>query len=178
MMISANLFSIIGFLFLRFANTVALLYLGRLTGGYCFGLGFANIPQYTGEISQSRVRKFTATLMPTFYIVGFVVTFGLSTFLSWRTVILIVLCLPCINVATLFICPESPTWLMIRSKKEQANSVMMSLRGDLEIARKEIGRMEENLARQKQIAGTDANSSFVKNKWTILSKGTFIRPFR
>ena len=175
-MISANLFSIMGFLFLRFANTVELLYLGRVTGGYCFGLGFANIPQYTGEISQSRVRKFTASLMPTFYNVGFVVTFGLSTFLTWRTVILIVLCLPCINVAMLFICPESPTWLVITLNKERANSVMMSLRGDLEIAQKEIERMEENLARQKEITGTNPNSAFIQNKWTILSKGTFIRP--
>ena len=67
----ANLLSACGFLFVRFASTVELLYVGRVLGGLSFGLCFANIPPYTGEISQSRVRKFTATFMQTFYNAGF-----------------------------------------------------------------------------------------------------------
>ena len=176
-MILANMFSAIGFVFVRFANNVALLYFGRLIAGLSFGLCFANIPPYTGEISQSRVRKFTATFMQTFYNTGFVITFGLNTFLNWRTSIWILLCFPCITTITLLFCPESPTWLMIKGKGDLGTSVLSSLRGNPIIAATEIERIKQNLIRQTELTSIDNNSSFIKNKLKVILKGTFIRPF-
>ena len=66
---------------------------------------------------------------------------------------------------------------MMNCEKELARSVLTSLRGDLDMAMKEIGRIEQNAAKQKQIVGTDDGSSSIMRKWEILSKGTFIRPF-
>ena len=176
-MILANLLSLSGFLFLRFSVNVAMLYISRIIAGFSFGLCFANIPPYTGEISQPRIRKFTGSFMPTFYNIGFVITFGLSTFLKWRTILSIVLCSPCVNIILLFFCPESPTWFMNQGKKESAIAYMKALRGDSEIALKEIKRIENNLEKQREKAITTHSSSFVRKKWEILSKGTFIRPF-
>lgn len=176
-MIIANLLSGSGFLFVRFANNVELLYFGRLVGGLSFGLCFANIPPYTGEISQSRVRKFTATFMQTFYNAGFVTTFGLTTFLDWRTAIWILLCFPCINILTISIIPESPTWLMIKNKENESMTALNSLRGNKLIALQEMKRIKQNVNKQKELSMNDNNSSFIKNKLNILCKGTFIRPF-
>ena len=74
--IGGNLISVFGFLFLRFADSVWLLYIGRILGGYSFGILFTNTPLYNGEISQSKLRKFSGSLMPTFYNAGFVTTFN------------------------------------------------------------------------------------------------------
>ena len=115
--IGANLISVSGFLFLWFAESVTFLYLGRILGGYAFGVLFANTPLYNAEISQSRLRKFTGAMMVLIYNIGFVTIFALTTILSWRTSILVVSAIPFINAILLVICPESPTWLMMSGKK-------------------------------------------------------------
>ena len=176
-MMIANLSSSCGSLFVRFATNVQLLYVGRILGGLSFGMCFANIPPYTGEISQSRVRKFTATFIQTFYNTGFVIIFGLTTFLDWRTAIWILLCFPLINIITLSICPESPIWLMNQGKEKECLFVLNALRGNEAIAKDEVERIKRNLNRQKELNIGDSDSSVIKNKLGILCKGTFIRPF-
>ena len=176
-MILANILSLAGFLFLRFANIVALLYTSRIVGGVSFGLCFAIISPYIAEISQPKIRKFTVPLMPVFYNTGFIITFLLSTFLDWKTIVSIIIFSPCINIICLFFCPESPTWLMLKGNKEMAVSCMLSMRGDANVANKELERIEKNLEKQKEAIGTQDGSSAMKRKWDIMSKGTFIRPF-
>ena len=176
-MMLANIFSISGFLFLRFANNVSLLYVSRILGGISFGLCFANIPPYTGEINHPRIRKFTGSLMPTLYNIGIVTTFALSTQFTWKTIVSIMLCFPCGVTVVLFFCPESPTWLMTKGKKKEAISNMEELRGNSELAMKEIETIENNLSKQKEVANTAHGDSVLKQKWNVLSKGTFIRPF-
>ena len=175
--IGGNLISVFGFLFLRFATSVWLLYIGRILGGYSFGILFTNTPLYNGEISQSKLRKFSGSLMPTFYNAGFVSTFGLTTVLSWRTTILIMLGFPILNIILLVICPESPTWLMLSGKYEIAISTLTSLRGNEEVAMKEIKRIEQNIKKQRDSTKTDDDSSPLVVKIKIMRKGTFIRPF-
>ena len=143
-MMIANLSSSCGSLFVRFATNVQLLYVGRILGGLSFGMCFANIPPYTGEISQSRVRKFTATFIQTFYNTGFVIMFGMTTFLDWRTAIWILLCFPLINIITLSICPESPIWLMNQGKEKECLFVLNALRGNEAIAKDEVERIKRN----------------------------------
>ena len=70
MSVAGNLISVSGFLFLRFSESATLLYIGRVLSGYSFRILFTNTPLYNGEISQSRLRKFTGTLMPDFYNAG------------------------------------------------------------------------------------------------------------
>ena len=175
--IAANLISVVGFLFLRFAESATLLYVGRILGGYVFGILFANTPLYNGEISQSKLRKLTGAFMVVFHNAGLVITFGLSTILSWRTITLIMMGFPCLNTILLIFCPESPTWFMICGKNEQAISVLKSLRGNEEVAMNEIQRIEQNIRKQKESAMVDNEASPLKNKMKIMGKGTFIRPF-
>ena len=175
--IAGSLISVSGFLFLRFAESVTLLYIGRVLGGYSFGILFTNTPLYNGEISQSRLRKFTGALMPAFYNAGFVMTFGLTTIQGWRTVVLIMLGFPCINIGLLLICPESPTWMMISGRKEQTVSVLTSLRGSKDVAMKEIKRIEDNIKKQKDSTTVDDGTSSMMRNLKVMGKGTFIRPF-
>ena len=175
--IGANLISVSGLLFLWFAESVTFLYLGRILGGYAFGILFANTPLYNAEISQSRLRKFTGAMMVLIYNIGFVTIFALTTILSWRTSILVASAIPFINAILLVICPESPTWLMMGGKNDQALSLLKSLRGNQGIAINEIKRIEDNIRKQNESIKVDDETSVVKSKIKIMSKGTFIRPF-
>ena len=150
--IAANLISAIGFLYLRFAESATLLYIGRIFGGYALGILFANTPLYNGEISQSKLRKFTGSFLLVFQNVGLVMTFGLSTIMSWRTTVLIMMGFPCLNTILLIFCPKSPTWLMICGQNEQAISVVRSLRGNEEVSVKEIQRIEQNIREAKRVS--------------------------
>ena len=115
--------------------------------------------------------------MPTFYNAGFVTTFGLTTVLSWRTTILVMLGFPILNILLLVICPESPTWLMLSGKYEIAVSTLTSLRGNEEVAMKEIKRIQQNIEKQKESTMMDDESSPLMVKINVMKKGTFIRPF-
>ena len=172
-----NLISVFGFLFLRFADSVWLLYIGRILSGYSFGILFTNTPLYNGEISQSKLRKFSGSLMPTFYNAGFVTTFGLTTVMSWRTTILVMLGFPILNIILLVICPESPTWLMLSGKYEEAVSTLASLRGNEQVAMMEIKRIQQNIEKQKESTVVDDESSPLMVKINTMRKGTFMRPF-
>ena len=115
--------------------------------------------------------------MPAFYNAGCVMTFGLTTIQDWRTTILIMLAFPCINVGLLMICPESPTWLMMSGKKDQAVSIVSSLRDREDVAMKEIKRIEENIKKQRDSIMVDDGTSPMMSKIKIMGKGTFISPF-
>ena len=175
--IGGNMIILSGLLFLWFAESAPLLFTGRILGGYAFGLLFANTPLYNAEISQTRLRKFTGATMVLIYNAGFVITFGLTTILSWRTTILIVMVIPSINVVALLFCPESPTWLAQSGKNEQALSTLNSLRGNNDVAMKEIQRIELNIKKQKESIIIDDGTSMAKAKIKVMTKGTFIRPF-
>ena len=113
--------------------------------------------------------------MPIFYNAGFVMIFGITTVLDWRTAILIMLSFPIINIILLIICPESPTWLMLSGKSEQAASVLNSLRGNEEFAMSEIKRIEQNIEKQRQSIIVDDGISPLEAKLKILGKGTFLK---
>jgi hypothetical protein len=74
------------------------------------------------------------------------------------------------------ICPESPTWHILKRRKDIAFNVLTALRGDKEVAKMEIARIEKNVEDQKIIQGQRHKSSYIKEQLNIISKGTFIRP--
>ena len=171
-----QLVSVLGLLLLRFAYNVPMLYAGSLLGGYVQGAGNAVMPTYVGEINQPRIRKFTGSFIVLSFTIGFAITKLIGILVSWRTTTTIIAVLPCIIFILLFICPETPTWYMLKGKKETAIEVMMRLRGDTAVAMTEISRIQANLEKQKQINSESEDSSNIKNLISVISKGTFLRP--
>jgi hypothetical protein len=95
---------------------------------------------------------------------------------AWKIAAYIQVVWPCIVFICLFFCPESPTWLIVKGRKALAIDTLEKLRGNKEIALREIVRIEDNLEKQKLAIDESVRSTHIRDQLKTLSKGTFVRP--
>ncbi|OWM78641.1 probable polyol transporter 4 [Punica granatum] len=117
---------------MTFANSFAVLMIGRFLAGIGIGLGVMIAPVYIAEISPS-INRGSLTSFPEIFInfgilLGYLSNYlfsGLPVHISWR-VMLAVGMLPAIFIAlTLFVIPESPRWLVLQNRIEEARVVLL-----------------------------------------------------
>ena len=168
--------ALIGILVLRFASSVPHFYLGSFLGGCSGGIVNAVVPAYVGEINQPRIRKFSGSLMNTIFYCGFTCTKIISIFANWRDTVAFMSSLPVLGLVLICFCPESPTWYMLKGMADSAIKTMISLRGDVEVANKEIQKIKDNLEKQRESEQHNNNTSKIQAQIQIITKGTFIRP--
>ena len=171
----SQLVTLTGFLIIRFSNAISLFCIGNCLGGYSTGVNIAVMPTYIGEINQPRIRKFTGSFMSLFFTFGFSFAYLVGKFTSWRNTATIVMVLPSLGFLLLLFCPESPTWHMLKGRKQVATSIMISLRGDTDVAMREITMIEENVEKQRR-NHSPSSQSYIMTQIKILTKGTFLRP--
>lgn len=152
-----------GALIMTLAPSFTILMIGRLLAGVGIGFGVMIAPIYIAEISPNLTRG-TLTSFPEIFInlgilFGYVSNYafsGLSAHINWR-IMLAVGMLPSVFIGfALFIIPESPRWLVIKNRVEEAREVLLKTNED----EKEV---EERLAEIQQAAGF-ANSDKYENK--------------
>ena len=176
-MMATQILTLLGLLCLRFAQSVPMFHIGNFLGGYSEGVYIPVSALYTAEINQPKLRNYTMSFNMLAYFLTYCVTYMIASFVSWRQTISILIPLPCINFLTLLLCPESPTWYMLKGRTEDAFDTLMKLRGNSEAARLEMKKIQENLEEQKVLQKQSSNqSSYIKETISVLSKGTFIRP--
>lgn len=145
------------------APSYQVLMIGRLLAGIGIGFGVMISPIYIAEISPNLTRGSLTTFPEIFINVGIMLGYvsnyafsGLSVHISWR-VMLAVGILPSVFIGfALFIIPESPRWLVMQNRIEEARSVLLKTNED----EKEV---EERLAEIQQAAGF-ANSGKYEDK--------------
>ena len=158
------------------SNNIALFYSGNFIAGYTNGVFLGVTPIYTSEINQPHIRKFTGSFLALLFFLGFSMIYLVGGMTSWKIAASIQTVWPCIVFILLFVCPESPTWLMIKGRKDIATETLIRLRGDTEVAKQEILRIETNLDKQKMGKSQNPQSSYIKTQLKVMTKGTFIRP--
>ncbi|CAI9782273.1 unnamed protein product [Fraxinus pennsylvanica] len=121
-----------GAVVMTLAPTFRLLMVGRILAGVGIGLGVMITPVYIAEISPT-VARGTLTSFPEIFInagilLGYVSNYafsGLPTHINWR-IMLAVGILPSVFIAfALCIIPESPRWLVMKNRIDEARSVLL-----------------------------------------------------
>lgn len=144
----------IGAAVMTIAPSFEILMVGRILSGVGIGFGVMIAPVYIAEISPSIARG-SLTSFPEIFInlgilLGYVSNYsfsGLSAHISWR-VMLAVGVLPSVFIGVaLFIIPESPRWLVLQNRVDEARSVLMK-------TNENDSEVEERLAEIQQAAGT------------------------
>ena len=166
-----------GLICIHLAQSFPLLLVGRLLTGYSNGSNKTSILPYTSEISQPRVRKFTGMLFSLFEQSGMAFIYMLGAILEWRTAVLITSAWPIITFILLIFCPQSPTWLIIKGREQDAYKSLKRLRKDENVTQVEIDRIKKNLEKQRSGQEGNDNSSFKERVSGLLFRGTFLRPF-
>lgn len=154
------------------APSFQFLMIGRLLAGVGIGFGVMIAPVYIAEISPAMARG-TLTSFPEIFInigilLGYISNYifsGLPAHVSWR-IMLGVGILPSIFIAfALFLIPESPRWLVMQNRAEEARSVLSSICENEE-------EINQRLAEIEEAAGTQNGAKYVeKAVWR-----EFLRP--
>uniref|UniRef100_A0A5B7BBM6 Putative polyol transporter 4 isoform X1 n=1 Tax=Davidia involucrata TaxID=16924 RepID=A0A5B7BBM6_DAVIN len=114
------------------APSFAVLMMGRLLAGIGIGFGVMIAPVYIAEISPA-VARGSLTSFPEIFInlgilLGYISNYafsGLPVHINWR-IMLAVGILPSVFIGfALFIIPESPRWLVMRDRIDEARSVLL-----------------------------------------------------
>ncbi|XP_071907085.1 probable polyol transporter 4 [Coffea arabica] len=152
------------------APSFEILMIGRILAGIGIGFGVMIAPVYIAEISPT-VARGSLTSFPEIFInigilLGYVSNYafsGLPAHINWR-IMLVVGIVPSVLIAfALFVIPESPRWLVVQNRVEEARSVLLKTNeNDAEV--------EERLAEIQLAAGntTDAQNHEDKPVWREL----------
>ncbi|KAJ9686374.1 hypothetical protein PVL29_015331 [Vitis rotundifolia] len=156
---------------MTFAPSFQILMVGRLLAGVGIGFGVMIAPVYIAEISPT-VARGAFTSFPEIFInlgilLGYVSNYAFSSFpvhTNWR-IMLAVGILPSVFIGfALFIIPESPRWLVMKNRVEEARSVLLK-------TNENESEVEERLAEIQLAAGTgDGEKSEEKAVWRELLK--------
>lgn len=159
----------IGAVIMTLSPSFEVLLIGRLLAGIGIGFGVMIAPVYIAEISPTIARG-SLTSFPEVFInfgilLGYVSNYafsGLSAHINWR-IMLAVGILPSVFIGfALFVIPESPRWLVIQNRVEEARSVLQKTNDNEE-------EVEERLAEIQLAAGTaDVKNHEEKAVWREL----------
>ncbi|KAL5699453.1 hypothetical protein ACHQM5_030353 [Ranunculus cassubicifolius] len=123
---------LVGALLMGFAPSFAYLMAGRVIAGIGTGYSLMIAPVYTAEISPASSRGFIGSLPEVFInvglLLGYVVNFALTDLpknLNWR-LMLGIAAIPAAGIIVgVLLMPESPRWLIMKGRNEEARSVLV-----------------------------------------------------
>lgn len=112
-----------------FGNSVLQLCIGRVLAGIAGGGILRIVPLFVADIADSRIRGMLGSLLPVCLNLGTVLAFILGSFVSFRTLPLIVLVLPALFTLAIAFLPETPPCLLRAYRSEKAEQSLMFYRG-------------------------------------------------
>ncbi|KAB0797814.1 hypothetical protein PPYR_08807 [Photinus pyralis] len=93
------------------------------------GLIEAPFAAYVSETTEPGVRGALSTMTNVAVAIGYLIEFLMGAFLHWRKVMLYCTIVPALSFIALTIVPESPHWLIMNNKEEEARKSLAWLRG-------------------------------------------------
>jgi SP family galactose:H+ symporter-like MFS transporter len=148
LIIGAILF-VAGSLLCAFAWSPITLILARIVLGLAIGIATFTAPLYLAEVAPEHIRGSMISLYQLMITIGILVAFlsdlAFSAAGAWRWMLGVIAIPGALFLFGVFFLPDSPRWLMMRGRKDDAKKVLMRLRGDDAIVKHEIADIEEQL---------------------------------
>jgi MFS transporter, SP family, galactose:H+ symporter len=121
----------------------------RIVLGLAIGLAAFTAPLYLAEVASEDNRGAMISLYQLMITIGILVAFLSDTAFSysgnWRWMLGIIAIPGVLFLFGVLLLPDSPRWLMMRNRKDEAISVLQRLRGDAQIVAREAADIEEQL---------------------------------
>ncbi|KAL8088715.1 hypothetical protein AgCh_038484 [Apium graveolens] len=128
-MLLMDIFFIIGWSAIIFAEGAWYLHLGRLSLGFGSGIQSYLTPVYVAEITPKNIRGGFSAAHQILVCVGVSMTFFLGNVIAWRT-LAVIGALPCLlHVFGLLFIQESPRWLAKIGQEKKFEDTLQHLRG-------------------------------------------------
>ena len=121
----------------------------RIVLGLAIGLAAFTAPLYLAEVASEDNRGAMISLYQLMITIGILVAFLSDTAFSysgnWRWMLGVIAIPGVLFLFAVLLLPDSPRWLMMRNRKDEAISVLQRLRGDAQIVARETADIEEQL---------------------------------
>lgn len=118
----------LGWLLIALAKGLTLIILGRLLTGLCCGLVSGTAPTYVVEIAPPQIRGFLGTCFQVMVVIGILIAAVFGTFMSWQTLAGVSIIAAAGMSGLMLIMPETPQWLLSKSRNEDAEASLKVLR--------------------------------------------------
>jgi SP family galactose:H+ symporter-like MFS transporter len=143
---------VIGAIGTALAPTPTWLALGRVVVGAAIGIASFTAPLFISEVSPAPVRGKLVSLNQLMVTIGIVVSYladyGLANKEAWRWMFGLAAIPALILLIGLFFVPESPRWLMSRSREEEARAVLQRIRESNDVSA-ELAEIQADLNQQE-----------------------------
>lgn len=111
------------------AASPGVLYIARFLAGTCKGVAFTVAPMYLGEIASTGIRGAVSTMFAGLLWAGTMFEFGIGPAVSYNLLIIMSLSVPVLFLATFLFMPESPYYLVMKGRHDDAKKSLKWLRG-------------------------------------------------
>jgi len=106
--------------------------LSRGIAGLGDGLMYPTLLVYVAEIASKELRSPLSNFVNTSFCFGLIITYVLSIFRSWRFLNWILILPPVLTMLSMLMLPESPYWLAVKNRPEDAKKALSWLRSNEE----------------------------------------------
>ncbi|XP_037780632.1 facilitated trehalose transporter Tret1-like isoform X2 [Penaeus monodon] len=139
--------AVLGWILIALAYNPVMIHVGRVLQGINSGASGVIANSYIVEVSDTAYRGTFASLPGIFICFGSISTLALGFVLRWFQIPYVGIALSLVAAALLSFLPESPTYLTLSGKEEEARKILASLRGpsvDVEMEMETVCKMNEN----------------------------------
>ncbi|XP_018576207.1 facilitated trehalose transporter Tret1-like isoform X2 [Anoplophora glabripennis] len=155
---------LLNYLLISFAYNVETVVAGRFFAGIGLGGICVVAPMYIGEISEPSNRGMFGSFFQMFLSCGILFTCIIGSFANWMSLSLILAVAPVVFGVSFLFMPETPVYLVEKSKLDEAEKTLKELRGssydvsvELKTIQKEIMESREKKATLADIISDKAN---------------------
>lgn len=131
----------IGWILIASANSVELIYAGRLFVGLGSGMVGAPARVYTSEVTQPHLRGMLSAFAAVGISFGVLFQYTLGSITTWSILSIISACLPVLAFFLMYLMPETPNYLIGKNKQVKAEKSMTKLRDSKYNINKEITQL-------------------------------------
>lgn len=119
----------VGWLLITFGSSVGMLIAGRFITGIAGGAFCVTAPAYTSEIAQDSIRGTLGSYFQLMITIGVLFAYVVGSYTTVFLFNILCTCIPIVFGIVFFFMPESPNYLVVNNRNDEAKEALIKLRG-------------------------------------------------
>ncbi|XP_046662007.1 facilitated trehalose transporter Tret1-like isoform X1 [Homalodisca vitripennis] len=128
-----------------FANSVEIMFATGFVGGFCCAIVLLVSQVYISEIAGPDIRGCLSAVLKIFGHIGVLISFAVGAYLDWRQLAFVVAGAPLMLLMSILYIPETPSYLVLSGREQEAAKALRWLRGPHADIRPELATLRDNV---------------------------------
>ncbi|KAF2356111.1 Sugar/inositol transporter [Trinorchestia longiramus] len=143
-LLASSIPSIAGWVMTGFGRSFPTLLLGRVLTGLLLGISSSAGNAYVGEIASSDIRGLLGSFFELFLVVGIMLEMVVGAYVKWQVLALLSTAPTILFMLLMLFNKESPAFLLMKGKEEEARAALQYFRGPHYCIEKEIADVKDS----------------------------------